>query len=85
MPTTKLVSTQSLGRITVAPKGEYSSITEYSPLDLVTYGGSSYIAKQACVGKTPGNTDYWQLIALGGAGNPSVDSNGILSWPTVSG
>ena len=77
----QLVSTQSLGRVTIVPKGEYNSTTEYSPLDLVIYGGSSYLAKKTCTGKTPGNVGFWQLVALGGAGNPNIDNDGILYWP----
>lgn len=57
--------------------------TQYSALDLVIYGSSSYLAKQNVQGINPTNTEYWQLVALGGAGTPTVDSNGILSWPTT--
>ena len=33
----------SLGKVSVLPKGEYSSVIQYSRLDIVTYKGSSYL------------------------------------------
>ena len=48
------------GRGLVIPKGEYNETTEYSVLDMVTYQGSSYIAKETTVGHLPTDTTYWQ-------------------------
>lgn len=75
------VSKQSLGKVCVIPKGAYDGATTYQILDLVTYGGCSYIAKQATKGNLPTNTTYWQLICSGGAGNPALKEDGILYWP----
>ena len=54
------------GRILIIPKGEWDSLTSYDMLDLVTYDGIAYIAKQAGVGinpKTDPNKDsYWQTF-----------------------
>lgn len=77
------VSRQNLGKIAIVLKGNYSSSTQYEPYDLVTYGGSSFLAKQNVKGITPGNNTYWQLIAISGSGGPALDSNGILYWPST--
>lgn len=68
-----------IGKIAITPKGNYSDSVQYEPYDLITYGGSSYLAKKNVKGILPGNTNYWQLIASSGAGGPSLD-NGILYW-----
>lgn len=57
----------SAGRVLIIPRGEYDATTSYSPLDLVSYNGSSYIAKQNTTGNLPTNTTYWQLSAYGGS------------------
>ena len=57
----------SLGRVTVVPKGMWSESTAYTKLDIVSYGGSSYMAlKSVPAGTSLENTSYWQLIAQGG-------------------
>lgn len=75
-----MISEQSIGKVCIAPRGEYNSSIQYYPLDLITFGGGSYIAKQKTSGNSPTDTTYWQLIASGGAGSVSVDSKGILYW-----
>lgn len=57
----------SAGRVLIIPKGEYNAATAYSMLDLVSYNGSSYIAKQSTTGNLPTNPTYWQLSAYGGS------------------
>ena len=57
----------SAGRVLIMPKGEYDASTTYSMLDLVSYNGSSYVAKQSTTGNLPTNTTYWQLSAYGGS------------------
>lgn len=54
---------QSIGRVTPLSKGAFNSNNTYERLDIVTYNGSSYMAKQQTVGNLPTNTEYWQLIA----------------------
>ena len=64
----------SAGRVLLMPKGDYNSGTTYSLLDLVSYNGSSYIAKGETTGNLPTNTTYWQLNAYGGtAANVSAN------------
>lgn len=46
--------------------GEYDSETVYTAGQVVTYNGSSYVAKQTTVGNLPTDTDYWQLVAAKG-------------------
>ena len=54
---------QSIGRVTPLSKGAFNSNNTYERLDIITYNGSSYMAKQQTVGNLPTNTEYWQLIA----------------------
>lgn len=57
----------SAGRVLIMPKGAYDATETYSMLDLVSYNGSSYIAKKSTTGNLPTNTTYWQLSAYGGS------------------
>ncbi len=56
----------SAGRVLLMPKGAYDASTTYELLDIVSYNGSSYIAKGTTTGNLPTNTTYWQLSAYGG-------------------
>jgi hypothetical protein len=67
----------SAGRILLMPRGAYDNNTPYEILDLVSYNGSSYVAKGPTKGNLPTDTTYWQLSAYGGnaanvAGNFAV-------------
>ena len=54
---------QILGKVTVTPKGEYSSSETYKRLDIVTSNGQSYIAKVDNTGVDVTNTNTWlQLV-----------------------
>lgn len=55
-----------LGRVLLIPKGEWSSTTAYTKLDLVSYQGSSYVCTVANTNQVPTNTSYWQLSAQKG-------------------
>ena len=58
----------SAGRVLFIPKGEWNDTDTYSMLDLVSYNGSSYVAKTSVPANTlPTNTSYWQLSAYGGS------------------
>lgn len=57
-----------LGRVLLIPKGEWSSTTAYTKLDLVSYQGSSYVCTVANTNQVPTNTSYWQLSAQKGRG-----------------
>lgn len=54
----------SAGRILIMPKGEYDASVTYEMLDLVFYGGTSWIAKKTVVGIEPNetNTEYWHKL-----------------------
>lgn len=57
----------SAGRVLIIPKGAWNTTDTYSMLDLVSYNGSSYVAKTSVPANTlPTNTSYWQLSAYGG-------------------
>lgn len=80
---TKEVGKQSIGRVSVVSKGEYTEETQYLPLDIVSYHGGSYLAKQESVGIVPTlnkNDSYWQLLAIPGSGTPIIDQNNYLNW-----
>lgn len=63
------MSTSILGKVTIVPKGAYSAATTYKRLDLVTYNGSSYVARVDNLhGVTPADGANWQLIAAAGQG-----------------
>lgn len=51
------------GRILIMPKGDWNALTTYDMLDLVSYNGTAYLARQTNVGQNP-STDtsqtYWQ-------------------------
>ena len=63
--------TQVLGIVSISNKGEYNSQTSYEKLNVVTYQGSTYCAKQNCKGVLPTDTDYWQLYAEKGDQGPT--------------
>ena len=53
----------NLGRVSIVSRGEYNPTTKYERLDVVSYQGSSYIAKQDCTGVHPSTKSYWDLLA----------------------
>lgn len=62
-----MASTTNLGRVLLILRGDWDSVTDYSKLDVVSYGGSSYVAKDVVpAGTSVNDTDYWQLLALKG-------------------
>lgn len=57
------MATVNLGRVSFVMKGDYSSSTTYKRLDVVSFGGVSYAAKQDVpTGTVPTNTTYWQVL-----------------------
>ena len=52
----------SAGRVLMVPKGDYDATETYTMLDVVSYQGKSYVAKQTTTGNAPTNTTYWQLM-----------------------
>ena len=59
--------TQSLGFVSLAPRGDWNANTTYKRLDTVNYGGSSYIVLKALTGVTPvgDNVNYMLLASKG--------------------
>jgi len=47
-------------------EGTYGAGTAYTTGDVVSYNGSSYVARQSTTGNTPGDTAYWQTLASKG-------------------
>ena len=70
-----------LGKVSVVPKGDYSVFETYYALDIVGYGGGSYLAMQQVTGVTPSN-DGVNWMQLSGPGLPGVD--GVTFTPSVS-
>ena len=60
---TKLLGPQVAITMTNGPdyEGTYSAATAYQAGDVVSYNGSSYVARQATTGNTPGDTSYCLL------------------------
>lgn len=51
------------GRVLIIPKGEWTNLSNYVMLDLVSEGDKAYLARQASVGVRPSedtNMTYWQ-------------------------
>lgn len=55
----------SAGRILIMPKGEWNVEAGYENLDLVSYNGSSWLAKKPSVGIEPSdaNSEYWHHMS----------------------
>lgn len=67
----------SAGIVSPVTKGNWSASESYNRLNIVTYGGSSYIARKDNINVPVSNTEYWQLSAQGGvskADNISYDN-----------
>lgn len=57
-----------LGKVGLTSAGEWTTLTTYERLTVVTYNGSSYVSRVANKGVVPGtNSSIWQLIAKAGA------------------
>lgn len=66
----------SAGRVLIIPKGDYNSAITYNMLDMVYYGGKSYICKQTSTGNLPTNNVYWQIMLDGASAlNDLTDVN----------
>ena len=54
------------GRIALIPKGDFAGDVQYDVGDVVSYEGSSYIAKRKPpVATLPTDTEYWQIASQG--------------------
>ena len=68
-----------LGKVSLTPKGEWNSATAYEQLDLVSYGGSSWVAKKSNTNVAPSESDFWIMIAKSGV----TDYNALENKPTI--
>lgn len=57
------MSTTVLGKVSMTPKGAWNAGTSYEPLDVVSYGGSAFLARRANSNVTPTEGADWQMIA----------------------
>lgn len=66
-----------LGKVSCTPKGDYNEATAYVVLDIVAYGGGSYIALKDVQGITPSNdgVNWMQLAAPGEKGDKGDTGN----------
>jgi hypothetical protein len=60
----------------ITPRGEWSGEAEYTSNDLVTHGGSSWLARRDNAGRTPGKSPHWQLFAASAAAEDGSDAAG---------
>ena len=59
-----------LGKVAMIPKGNYSELVPYKPLDIITYQGSSYLVLKECIGQTPTEGEYYMLLSKKGDQGP---------------
>lgn len=64
------MANSQLGIVSPVPMGEWEATVEYEKLNIVTYNGSAYIAKQGSTGIIPGSEQdsgtYWMLLVESG-------------------
>lgn len=64
-----MAQTKNLGKVALTPRGVYAPGSSYEKLDIVTYGGSSWLCLQDVQGVTPTAGVYWmQLTSKGDTG-----------------
>lgn len=74
------------GRVLLIPKGAYISSTTYHMLDVVSYNGNSYVAKQTTTGNTPSaDNEYWMILASGSAVASISDIGDVLITDLANG
>lgn len=69
-----------IGRVSIVPKGEWSSSNNYTRLDLVKYNGGSYLAKIDNINVPVTNSNTWlQIASKGDIGDPA-DPETVRQW-----
>ena len=80
------MATIDLGKIKFVNRGAYNNSTAYTPDDVVTSGGSSYICKLASTGNAVTNGTYWDVLAQGGTDiGTTITTQGDLLYRDGSG
>ena len=77
------MATVTLGNIKLNWKGAYNAGTAYAIDDVVSYNGSSYIAKTATTGNLPTVTANWDLMSQ--AGTNGTNGTDLTSTLTTQG
>ena len=57
---------------TLNPRGPWQKSTIYNRLDVVSYLGSSWIARKESIGRAPKEDQFWMLLAERGSGSGSL-------------
>ena len=81
------MASQELGKVSLTPKGDYSSSTPYERLDIVSYNGGSYLALQNMTGVEPADdgTNWMQIAAPGSPGSPGTPGTKVARVERTSG
>lgn len=61
------------------PRGTWQKSIVYNRLDVVSYQGSSWIARKESIGRAPAESQFWMLLAErgpGGGGSLTISSGG---------
>lgn len=61
-----MAQTYTLGKVSITPRGAFSPNVVYSPLDLFSYNGSSYLVTASVFGVAPPNDSYYMQIGSKG-------------------
>ena len=77
------MATVTLGNIKLNWKGAYNAGTAYAIDDVVSYNGSSYVAKTATTGNLPTVTANWDLMSQ--AGTNGTNGTDLTSTLTTQG
>tara|TARA_R100000234_G_C4966603_1_gene164207 strand:- start:272 stop:1015 length:744 start_codon:yes stop_codon:yes gene_type:complete len=79
------MATIDLGKIKLVWRGAYNNSTAYTPDDVVSSGGSSYICKVASTGNAVTNGTYWDSLAEGGDVATTLTTQGDILYRDGSG
>ena len=72
---------ESIGKIVMIPKGNYSASVTYKRLDLVRYQGKAWVCKQDdVIGVTPVEGTTWTMVVQDGepGAAPSVSDETLI-------
>lgn len=78
-----MVTSTTLGRVGLEPRGEYDPSAQYTYLNIVRYEGSSYLVLRPVQGVAPVEGEDYMLLAKAGdpgaPGEPGADGTGDMS------
>jgi hypothetical protein len=61
-------------------RGAYDNATAYSPYDVVSYNGSSYVCTSATTGNLPTDNSFWNLVAQKGDTGATGSDGASVDW-----